>query len=150
MDTITIRQAVLADLPALAMLFDSYRQFYGQSSDVAGARAFLQARFEHGQSVAFIAHDASGQAFGFTQLYPTFSSISMRRALVLNDLFVTPDARGQGVGRQLLAAAREYGQAIGAAALSLATAQDNTQAQALYEADGWQRDVQFLHYRRAL
>ena len=45
MSSITIRQAVLADLDAVATLFDAYRQFYGQASDEAAAKTFLQARF---------------------------------------------------------------------------------------------------------
>ena len=76
MPHITIHQAVLADLDALASLFDDYRQFYGQPSDLAAARAFLQARFEHGESTIFCAK-TDGQAVGFTQLYPSFSSVSM-------------------------------------------------------------------------
>ena len=57
MNTLTIRQAVLADLEALAPLFDGYRQFYGQPSDISAAHAFLRARFEHGESFVFIALD---------------------------------------------------------------------------------------------
>ena len=57
MNTLTVRQAVLADLDALVPLFDGYRQFYGQTSDEAAARAFLRARFEHGESFVFIALD---------------------------------------------------------------------------------------------
>ena len=75
MTSITIRQAVLADLDAVVTLFDAYRQFYGQASDGVAARTFLQARFEHGQSVVLLA-ESQGQAVGFTQLYPSFSSVS--------------------------------------------------------------------------
>ena len=96
MSSITIRQAVLADLDAVVTLFDGYRQFYGQPSDGVAARAFLQARFEHGQSVVLLA-ESQGQAVGFTQLYPSFSSVSMARVFVLNDLFVAPTARRLGV-----------------------------------------------------
>ena len=71
MKSITIRQAVLADLDVLAGLFDGYRQFYDQVSDLVAARNFLQARFEHGQSVVLLA-ESQGQAVGFTQLYPSF------------------------------------------------------------------------------
>ena len=53
---IKVRQAVFADLEALSTLLDKYRRFYGRASDTAAARAFLQARFEHGQSVVFLAH----------------------------------------------------------------------------------------------
>jgi GNAT superfamily N-acetyltransferase len=101
MTSITIRQAVLADLDAVVTLFDAYRQFYGQPSDAEAARTFLQARFEHGQSVMLLA-ESQGQAVGFTQLYPSFSSVSMARVFVLNDLFVALTARRLGVGRSLV------------------------------------------------
>ena len=75
MNTLTIRQALLSDLEALASLFDGYRQFYGRASDIHVAREFLLARFDHGKSVLFIALE-SGDPVGFTQLYPSFSSVS--------------------------------------------------------------------------
>src|SRR5689334_3098393 len=99
-----IRQATIADLDALAPLVDGYRQFYKQPSDPDAARRFLADRFHHRQSVIFLAA-VDGKAAGFTQLYPSFSSISMARTFILNDLFVTPEARGLGVGKGLLKAA---------------------------------------------
>ena len=91
MPDVLVRQAVLADLAVLAPLFDGYRQFYGRASDPAAAEAFLRARFDHGESVLFLATDDSGRPLGFTQLYPSFSSVSLARVFILNDLFVVPD-----------------------------------------------------------
>lgn len=142
---LTIRQAVLTDLDALAPLFDSYRQFYGQPSDISAARAFLRARFEHGESFVFIAHDGDTPV-GFTQLYPSFSSVSLARIFVLNDLFVHECARRKGVASKLLSAATAFAQALGAVRVSLSTAISNERAQALYHAAGWTRDQQFLVY----
>ena len=70
----------------------------------------------------------------------------MARTFILNDLYVVPEARGLGVGKSLLKAAREYGEKVGAVRLSLSTAADNAAAQALYEQQGWARDRQFLSY----
>lgn len=145
MTPITTRQAVLADLDALASLLDAYRQFYGQSSDLAAARSFLKARFEHGQSIVFLA-ESQGQTVGFTQLYPSFSSVSMARVFVLNDLYVDPQARRTGVASALLKAAQNHAQNLGAVRLSLNTDVQNRSAQALYDAMGWQRDQQFYAY----
>jgi GNAT superfamily N-acetyltransferase len=149
MTSITIRQAVLADLDTVAILFDAYRQFYGQASDEAAAKAFLQARFEHGQSVVLLA-ESKGQAVGFTQLYPSFSSVSMARVFVLNDLFVAPTARRLGVGEALLTAAADHARQFGAVRLSLTTDVQNLPAQALYESMGWARDQKFYAYHLAL
>ena len=94
-------RAELDDLDALAPLFDAYRQFYGEASDLPGARIFLGDRLKRGESVIFLAV-VDRAVVGFTQLYPSFSSVSMKRLWVLNDLFVTPDARTSGAGRALL------------------------------------------------
>ncbi len=140
---------MLADLDAVVGLFDAYRQFYGQASDVVAARNFLKARFEHGQSVVLLA-ESQGQAVGFTQLYPSFSSVSMARVYVLNDLYVAPSARRTGVGERLLKAASDHALQMGAVRLSLNTDVDNMPAQALYESMGWTRDQKYHAYHLAL
>lgn len=141
-----IRRATFHDLDALVPLFDGYRRFYGKPSDEAGAREFLTARLRLNESMILLASDGHGVALGFTQLYPLFSSVRMVRTWLLNDLFVTADARRQGVANALLIAAAEQAKALGAASLSLSTALDNAPAQALYESLGWQRDRQFCSY----
>lgn len=143
--TVVVRQAVLSDLEALAVLFDGYRQFYGRASDAGAASEFLMARFNHGESVLFIAHDDQ-TPIGFTQLYPSFSSVSLARTFVLNDLFVSEQARRSGAASKLISAAVEYAEALGAVRISLSTATTNEAAQALYESAGWKRDEQFVIY----
>lgn len=140
-------RATLADLDALAPLFDAYRVFYRQASDPEGARAFLEVRFERDESEVFLARNATDdRALGFTQLYPSFSSVSMRRMWILNDLFVLPEARNRGVARALMNAAREFGRTTGSIRLSLETAADNRPAQALYESLGYRSDAGTQYY----
>jgi len=141
----TVRQAVLADLSVLAPLFDGYRQFYGRAADVAAAESFLRERFNQGESVIFLAHGA-GAAAGFTQLYPSFSSVSLARTFVLNDLFVVPSQRRTGVGSALLRAATDHARVLGAVRVTLNTDIGNTSAQAVYEARGWKRDREYFVY----
>ncbi|SCX47336.1 GNAT family N-acetyltransferase [Variovorax sp. EL159] len=149
MTVLTARQATILDLQELVPLFDGYRQFYERPSDVSGAHAFLLERFRHSESVIFLAH-AGSEPVGFTQLYPSFSSASMARIFILNDLFVREDARGKGVSKKLIDAATEFARAIGAARLTLSTAVTNSHAQAVYESLGWRRDEQFRVYNFAL
>ena len=148
-DAIEIRRAARADADAIAVLFDAYRQFYRRSPDLAGARAFIGERLARDESIIFLA-EASGAALGFAQLYPSFTSAGMARIFILNDLFVTPHARGRGVATELLRRAAEFGLAQGAVRLTLSTATDNRAAQAVYERAGWQRDDAFLVYQLAL
>ena len=140
-----IIQAGAEHVPQLAPLFDAYRQFYRQPSDLAGAAAFLQQRIERGESLVFLAL-AGAQAVGFTQLYPCFSSTSMKRLWILNDLFVVPAARRQGVAQALMERARQLGLQSSAEGLMLETAVDNLAAQRLYERLGWKRDEEYFRY----
>lgn len=150
MDTILIERAGLPELDQVASLFDAYRQFYGQAGDVEAAYAFLRQRIELGESILFWAREPDGTALGFTQLYPSFSSVSLAHIFILNDLFVVPGARRRGVGEHLLAAAAKFARSEGAVRLALSTAVDNAAAQALYERTGWRRDEQFYHYNLPL
>lgn len=149
MTTPAIRQATLADIDALAPLFDAYRRFYEQPGDIALASDFLHERLERNESTILVA-EADGQLLGFCQLYPTWCSVAAARIFVLYDLFVDPDVRRGGVGRALMRAAQAFGRAAGAVRLDLTTARTNTRAQALYESEGWQRDDVFLTYNLSL
>jgi len=147
---VNIIRANLTHLEHVVNLFDGYRVFYRAQSDMDATRAFIQQRLELQDSVFLLAVDGDEKYLGFTQLYPSFSSVSMRRIWVLNDLFVHPDARKQGVGRFLLEQAKQFGIEHGALRLELATEITNTSAQSLYESLGWQRDEEFYHYSLSL
>ncbi|MBD2307973.1 GNAT family N-acetyltransferase [Chroococcidiopsis sp. FACHB-1243] len=137
-------QAKIEYLEPLAILFDQYRVFYGQASDLATAKIFLQERLQKHDSVIFVASD--GKIVGFTQLYPSFSSVSMQRIWILNDLFVVATHRRKGIAKLLLAGAKQYAQETGAIRMTLATQISNISAQALYESLGYTRDEEFYHY----
>jgi len=117
MGQVQARQAVLADLQLLAPLLDAYRVFYGSDSDAQAASRFLLERFNNGESVLFIAI-AEDTAVGFCQLYPSFSSVSLARILILNDLYVVEGFRKQGIATMLLKAAAEFAKENGAIRLT--------------------------------
>ena len=145
MNPIHIRRASIDDLGLISPLFDWYRQFYEQDSDVAKAEKFLAQRLQHNESVIFLAFDGA-DAVGFTQLYPGFSSVSMARTFLLNDLYVLASHRRHGAGALLLKAAVAHAQSAQAVRISLTTNVANTTAQAVYEAQGWAREQAFLTY----
>lgn len=139
MDT-TISRAGPADLDALAALFDAYRQFYGQAPDLPRARQWLRERLRFGESVVLVARRSDAMA-GFVQLYPMFSSVRTARTWILNDLYVDPGARRQGVARALLDAATDFAREDGADGICLETTVDNARARALYRSVGWNEDA---------
>jgi hypothetical protein len=73
-DKIKVGLAQLEQIEELAELFDRYRMFYQQSSNTEAASSFLQERLEKSDSTIFVANN-NGQIVGFTQLYPSFSSV---------------------------------------------------------------------------
>jgi ribosomal protein S18 acetylase RimI-like enzyme len=67
-------------------------------------------------------------------------TLSASRIGVMNDLFVTPGARGRRIGAELIAACLERCREHGATTLGWQTALDNTRAQSLYDRVGGQRE----------
>jgi GNAT superfamily N-acetyltransferase len=154
-----ILEASLNDVSLIAPLFDAYRVFYQAKPDPQGAVSFLSERLIRGESIIFFAYQEGfagrgqgGQgpvgriAVGFTQLYPSFSSVSMQRLWILNDLYVDPAYRKSGVGSALMERAREFALQDGAKGLSLATQNENLTAQALYAKMGYAKDTEFFHF----
>jgi GNAT superfamily N-acetyltransferase len=133
------------NLHALIPLFDGYRVFYKQASNNRAVQNFFTERFHKKDSVIFIALDEKGNGLGFTQLYPSFSSVFMQRVYILNDLFVSEKARGHGIGEALMEHAKQFAREMGGKGLTLETAIDNP-AQELYKRLGWVKDTEVNHY----
>lgn len=144
-----VRRATIDDVEAIAPLFDQYRSFYQQPSDPALAQRFIAERLQRGESVVLVA-EADGKAVGFTQLFPSFSSVGAARIWILNDLYVDAAARRMGVARALLQAAADFARADGARRLELETDHGNDSAQALYRRLGWELYDGTLRFRFSL
>ncbi|MCO7225682.1 GNAT family N-acetyltransferase [Pleionea sp. CnH1-48] len=142
---LVIRQATLDDIDDLAAMFNEYRQFYRQPDNLEQSKTFLQQRLEAEESIAFIASHQQ-QPSGFVHLYPTYSSVHLKKIWILNDLYVRSTARRKGVGFGLLDAAKTMAKETGALCLKASSAQNNFTSQQVYEAKGYQRDRQFFHY----
>lgn len=145
MGDISVHHATIFDLDALVPLFDQYRQFHGCGADARAAREFLRQRLNHGESVLFLA-SKNNQPIGFAQLYPTFSSISLARTFVMNDLFVLEKFRRCGAALRLMTAAVDYASALHAEKISLSIDHTNVSAQSLYGSTGWELDDQSKTY----
>ena len=142
---ILIQRASLDDIDILETLFSGYLEFYGREHSSAAIRHFLCERIANKESIIFIA-TSHAKAVGFTQLYPAFASLSLKPSWILNDLFVSPEARGSGVASALMAAARQLAVDTHACEIFLQTARGNHKAQALYKKLQYQCDNEFLVY----
>ena len=139
-----IHRATLDDLSPLANLFDLYRIFYKQQSDLAAAKTFIHERLSLNESVIFVAK-IDGEYAGFTQLYPSFTSVGMKRIWVLNDLYVHNNFRKKGVGEALIRHTFDYAHKTGRVKVILETGNNNFQAQALYEKIGFERSTNLIY-----
>lgn len=133
----SIRQATLDDIEPLALQFNAYRVFYNQSPDMAGATDFLRQRITQQDSHIYLSETPDPLIAGFCQLYPSFSSQSMQKTWILNDLFVAPEYRSKGVAQQLIARAEKLAIDTCSKGLLLCTQTTNHIAQALYQKVGF-------------
>lgn len=134
---IHIIRAELPHLEAVAGLFEGYRAFYRKEPDEAGAREFIRQRLSTQDSFIFLAITEAGTGVGFTQLYPLFTSLRMKKLWLLNDLFVLPEYRGRGISVQLIEQAKELARESQAAGLMLETDKSNQVGNQLYPRTGF-------------
>ena len=148
-ESITIERVGLEMLDDVVSLFEAYRAFYKADEDEASSRAFLRARMERGESIIFLAR-VNGASAGFTQVYPSFSSVRLGESLILNDLYVDERYRRLGLGKALCERVVELARERGALRVELSTAIDNVGAQQLYEELGFVRNTTFYEYSISL
>lgn len=149
MDCVDILHAQLEHLDELLPLVCAYRRFYEQPPDADRERRFVACHLRDRTSTIFLAR-AQTRAVGFVQLFSTFSTVWLGPALILEDLFVAPEARGAGVATELLIRAVDYARDIGATGMFLETAMNNAAAQSVYERAGWTREDRFFKYNAPL
>tara|TARA_Y100000385_G_scaffold67606_1_gene67379 strand:+ start:587 stop:1033 length:447 start_codon:yes stop_codon:yes gene_type:complete len=141
----TVREAWLSDVDDIAPLFDAYRMFYEQPSDLDGAKAWIRDNMIRKRATLFVFQENDG-LLGFTQLYPAFCSVEMKPFYVLYDVYVDPKARQRGVASMLLRHAHAWAKSQGATRVDLETAHTNITAQSVYEALGYTLDTEFRKY----
>lgn len=130
-------------------LFDKYRTFYKQESNIELAKSYIQERLDNNESVIFVALNDHSIPVGFTQLYPNYSSVRATKNWTLNDLYVEKEYRKLGVGKELIMTALNFAKENNAKFVELSTAVDNYTAQSLYEKIGFEKqdaDVEFFTY----
>jgi GNAT superfamily N-acetyltransferase len=139
----TILRATIDQLNDLILLFDDYRVFYKQQSDLEKTRTFLTERLQNKDSVIFVAYPCN-KPVGSTQRCPLFSSVSLERMYLLNDLFVDSVSRGKGIGEALINKAKQLCITKHQKGIAIQTAADNP-AQELYQRLGFELDSD-LHF----
>ena len=135
------------DLGELLPMLRAYCDFYEVEPSDSGLEALARSLIAdpEQQGIQVIARGEDGEPLGFATLYWTWQTLTASRAAVMNDLFVTPSARGQGIGRALIEECRRRAGEHGCPELVWETALDNETAQGLYGAVG-ARESRWISY----
>ncbi|WP_074406395.1 GNAT family N-acetyltransferase [Aquimarina megaterium] len=144
---IEIIETTIEELDVLTELFDQYMVFYKKPSDINKYRSYLKERLQNKEANAYLAiDDNTNNPLGFVLNYHSFSSVSLGRIVVLNDLFVMPEYRKKGIAERLINSAFDLAKQVGAIRVDLGTGKDNYTAQRLYEKIGFVKDEDFYTY----
>ncbi|MBL59645.1 MAG: N-acetyltransferase [Verrucomicrobiota bacterium] len=143
---VTICRATADDVGAISKLFNAYRVFFGQDSDLSLSEEFLRSRLNNSESVVFCAYNLEKNCVGFAQLYQSFSSVSAKHIWILNDLFVLESLRGMGIGKKLLCEIEKFCKETQSGGVLVETTISNTGAQKLYEFSGYQKMKERVFY----
>ena len=142
-----IVQATLEHLDLLTPLFIKYREFYGELPFPDSSRKFLETRLKRKESVIYLAlADDEDKLLGYCQLFPSYSSLSLKCVWILNDIFVAEDARRMLVADRLLQTAKQMAKDTNAVRMRVATSVSNEVAQKTYESIGFREDTRFKNY----
>ncbi|WP_159022409.1 GNAT family N-acetyltransferase [Formosa sp. L2A11] len=142
----TYRKAVAEDIKSVTKLFNAYRVFYKKEADFISAEKFLTERLKNNDSEIFVAESKNSELIGFVQLYPLFSSTRMEKLWLLNDLFVNPEYRSQGVSLGLIEKAKQLVKDTNACGMFLETSKSNLIGNNLYPKTGFELNESSNYY----
>ena len=133
----SIRPATAADVPTILRFIRELAAYEREPDAVAATEDGLaQALFDERPAAEAVIAEMGDTAIGFALFFHNFSTWTGRRGLYLEDLYVTPEARGAGAGRALLAHLAALALDRGCARFEWSVLDWNEPAIALYRAIG--------------
>jgi GNAT superfamily N-acetyltransferase len=103
-DPITVRPAAAADVPRISELIRELAQYEGSADQaVATAEDLHAALFASRPALFGHVADCGGRVVGFALWFINYSTWVGKHGIYLEDLYVTPEMRGRGAGKALLA-----------------------------------------------
>lgn len=133
-DGVALRRAKPADAATVARLLHEFNaEFDEPSPGVAALTERLREMLAAGELVVLLANGEAGLAL-FRFLRTVWSEAL---SVYLEELYVVPPRRGEGIGRALLEAAMATAREGGADRIDLNTAETDRAARSLYESAGF-------------
>ncbi len=141
-------QIIKADLEKInlaSLIFNDYRIFYNQESNIKDCYDFLLDRTINDESLIYLGL-IENNPVAFMQIYQSFSSVGLKKIYILNDLYVVEQYRGKKIGRAMLVKALEVAKSKNITKIALQTAKTNQTAQNLYQSFSFIQDQEFLTF----
>jgi ribosomal protein S18 acetylase RimI-like enzyme len=126
---------------------EEYRKFCGFNVSTKGTKDFFKNIHKENKAATLIAISEEDEVMGFVNLYPSYSTLSLRKIWILNDLGVSSKFRRLGVAQALIKKSIEFAKETDAIRIELKTAKNNLNAQMLYSEIGFQTDKDNVYYR---
>jgi GNAT superfamily N-acetyltransferase len=149
---IKIRSARQDDFPAWLKLWDGYNAFYGRVGQTALSSEITRMTwsrfFDAYEPVHALVAEEVGTLLGLVHFLYHRSTTDIAPVCYLQDLFTAPDARGKGIGRDLILRVYEHAKDSGAPEVYWQTHETNVGAMKLY--DKVARKSGFLVYSRSI
>ncbi len=142
-------RATLSELSLLLPLFDRYRQFYEQPSELTVCEEYLRARIGREEAVIFIVVEMQQEelvALGFSMMYISFSTIGMKKFWSLHDLYVEEEYRKQGIAKMLINKCKEQAAEDNPIGVVIESRISNQSAQHLFDSVGFVREGEHYFY----
>jgi GNAT superfamily N-acetyltransferase len=148
--TPAIRPATAADVPAIAELIRGLARYEKLEQDVTMTEELLATNLFGPRRYAetLIAEEA-GEPIGFALFFHNFSTFLALPGIYLEDLFVVPEQRGNGVGRALLKELARIAVERGCGRLEWSVLDWNRDAIGFYERLGAKPNSEWTVYRLA-
>jgi GNAT superfamily N-acetyltransferase len=136
-NALRIAPIAASELEALLPMISAYQRFYEvQDVDAGRNRAFFSRFLAPSDDGMLLGARRGDELVGYACLYWHFTSLVPAETVLLNDLYVAEDRRGEGIGRALIEASAEIARERGAHQLQWVTAPDNKTARRLYDTTG--------------
>jgi GNAT superfamily N-acetyltransferase len=145
---ITVLPLAAEDYAAWLPLWRGYQAFYNVDIEPDVTAATWARLMDAAAPMDGVLAWRARQAVGLAHTVRHLSTWSIAEKCYLNDLFVSPDIRGQGIGRALIAEVYARAAAAGCGAVYWLTHETNATAMRLY--DGVATRSGFVQYSRAL
>jgi len=146
--SLTIRPAVRTDAAQMLAFITELADYERARHEVIASVADIErSLFDEGSTVHSLICERDGQAIGFAVYFYSYSTWLGRNGIYLEDLYVTPEQRGDGAGRTLLRHIAREAVANGCGRLEWSVLDWNEPAIGFYQSLGAEAQAEWVKYR---